>query len=283
MQPKPDVYVITGGAGGMGTAIARRLGKRGMLLLSDVNSSALDQVSSQLRSEGMRIETQVGDISDRESVQSLTKVAASLGRMAGLVHTAGLSPSMGDWKRIFEVNLIGTALLLEEFLPLAEQGTVAVCVSSNSGHYVTPEPALVAILSEPLNPDFLERIKPFLGEDASAHAYMISKRGVIVLCEKAASAWGERGARVVSVSPGTIDTSMAKLEFKGKGQSLMQDMVRLTPLKRIGKPEEIASTVEFLLSDGASYITGTDIRVDGGVTPVFLSPELLSMLPKQEH
>jgi len=273
MHHKSDVYVITGGAGGMGKATARRLGKWGTVLLSDVDSARLEQTAEQLRSENLRIETQVSDVSDEESVRSLAKTAISLGRLGGLVHTAGLSPTMADWKRIFEVDLIGTAFLLDGFLPLAEPGTAAVCVASNSGYMVKPDPALEAILSEPLNPDFLKRIKPFLDTGNPTDAYKLAKRGVMLLCEMLAPAWGKRGARIVSISPGIIDTPMSKQEFES--QPRMKNMVELTPLKRIGKPDEIAAVVEFLLSDGASFITGTDLRIDGGVIPAFLRAGLV--------
>lgn len=263
---RPVVYVITGGGGGIGIATARRLGRRGILLLTDIDSSHMEQVAAELRSEGVRVETQVSDIANEESVRLLVNTTTSLGRLAGLVHTAGISPSMANWKRIFEVNLIGTALLLKGFLPLAEQGTVAICVASSSGYHVTPEPAIEAMLSEPLVPEFIGRIEPFLDSgNPEGSAYSLSKRGIMLLCEVMSPAWGERGARIVSVSPGIIDTPQSRLEFESHPS--MKNMVELTPLKRIGKPEEMAATFDFLLSEDASFITGVDIRVDGGMIP----------------
>jgi len=264
MPKKTNVYVITGGAGGMGEAVARRLGKQGITLLTDVDSSRLEKVAAPLRAEGMRVEVQAGDITNEQSVKSLAQTAASYGKLAGLVHTAGLAPTQASTaKRIFEVDLIGTALLLQEFLPFAQQGTVAVCIASSSGYFVPPNTDLEAVLAEPLKADFFERIKPFLKQEGSVdEAYAIAKRGVIVLCQAMASAWGEQGARIVSLSPGLIDTLAGRQEFERHPNTKMY--VERSPLKRLGKPEEIATAVEFLLSDKASFITGTDLLVDGG-------------------
>ena len=113
---------------------------------------------------------------------------------------------------------------------------------------------------------FLAYHEPFLDSgNPAGHAYALSKRGVMLLCELMSPAWGEHGARIVSISPGIIDTPQSRLEFESS--PFIKRMVELTPLKRIGKPEEIAATFDFLLSEDASFITGVDIRVDGGVVP----------------
>ena len=112
-----------------------------------------------------------------------------------------------------------------------------------------------------------ERIEPFLNpEDPTASAYGLAKRGVALLCEILASTWGQHGARIVSLSPGIIDTPMGRLELEN--QPAMAEIVKQTPLGRIGRPEEIAMSIDFLMSKEASYITGTDLRVDGGFTVV---------------
>ena len=95
-------------------------------------------------------------------------------------------------------------------------------------------------------------------------AYSLAKYGVIRLCQREASAWGARGARIVSLSPGIIQTPMGQQEFDQ--QPMMATLVAQTPLKRMGQPEEIAAAAAFLLSADASFITGCDMLVDGGVT-----------------
>ena len=253
----------------MGVACARRLAARGQLLLSDVAERRLAEAAARLASEGASVRTAVVDVADPSAVRSLADEAARLGPLAGLIHTAGLSPTMADWRRIIEVDLVGTARLLEAFLPLARQGSVAVCVASIAGHLPQPaEPAVLSALDSPLAADLMERIAPFFEgrADASNAAYGLAKQAVIRLVERQAPAWGRRGARIVSLSPGIIRTPMAEQEFKVQPQ--MQQMVQVTPLGRIGEPEEIAAVVEFLCSEGASYITGCDLRVDGGVTAV---------------
>jgi NAD(P)-dependent dehydrogenase (short-subunit alcohol dehydrogenase family) len=91
---------------------------------------------------------------------------------------------------------------------------------------------------------------------------------VIRLAEREAVPWGALGGRVVSLSPGIIDTGMGQQEFAA--QPMMAVMVEKTPLGRMGTDDEIASVVEFLCSDAASFITGSDILVDGGSTAAML-------------
>jgi NAD(P)-dependent dehydrogenase (short-subunit alcohol dehydrogenase family) len=107
----------------------------------------------------------------------------------------------------------------------------------------------------------MERIAPFVATNSGA-AYSIAKRGVIRACQRWAPQWGKRGARIVSLSPGLIDTPMMQMELsKTPG---MKVMLELTPLGRLGTPEEIAATVDFLCSGEASFISACDILVDGG-------------------
>ncbi|WP_165769094.1 SDR family oxidoreductase [Virgibacillus profundi] len=259
-----NVYVITGGSGGMGKAIAELVGKKGTVLLADVNEERLVQTKEELAAKGItNVHHQTVDITDTKNVKALADKAASLGTLKSIIHTAGLSPTMGNSNRITEVNLVGTGIVLDEFIRRAGPETVAVCISSMSGHFVPKEGPYTEILKNPLDENVLETMEEITQGNPGA-AYSLSKLGVMLIVEEQAWAWGQKGARIVSLSPGTINTPMGRQE--ASQQAEMKVMLENTPLQREGKPIEIASVVDFLISDAASYITGTDIRVDGGTT-----------------
>lgn len=257
-----DVYVITGGTGGMGKATARLVGKEGTVLLADISEERLAETKAELADKGITdVHCLTVDITSPEQVEALVQKTASLGDFKALIHTAGLSPTMADSKRITEVNLVGTGQLLDGFLPIAAKGSTAVCISSMSGHMVPKEGPYTELLKKPLLPDVVEKLERFTQGDSGA-AYSLSKLGVILLVEDQAWDWGQKGARIVSLSPGIINTPMGRQEASKQPQ--MELMLKRTPLGREGEPAEMASVIEFLVSNKASYITGTDILVDGG-------------------
>src|SRR5690625_2301565 len=264
---KKDVYVITGGAGGMGKATAELVGKKGTVLLADVSEERLVQTKEELASKGIiDVHYQTVDIISKENVAALAKKTAELGALKGLVHTAGLSPTMADSKRITEVNLVGTGIVLDEFLPLATKGTSVVCISSMSGYMAPRQGPYIEVLKQPLAKNVVETMEQF-AQDNPGTAYSLSKLGVQLIVEDQAWLWGEKGARITSLSPGTIDTSMGRQE--ASKQKEMKKMLEITPLRREGDASEIATAIEFLLSDAASYVTGIDLRVDGGTVANF--------------
>lgn len=257
-----NVYVITGGSGGMGKATAELVGNKGTLLLADVSEERLILTKEELAAKGITdVHYQTVDITSKENVALLAKKASQLGTLKGLVHTAGLSPTMADSKRITEVNLVGTGIILDAFLPLATLGTSVVCISSMSGHMAPRQGPYTEILKNPLAENVIEKMEQFSQGDSGA-SYSLSKLGVLLIVEDQAWAWGEKGARITSISPGTINTPMGRQEASQQEQIKM--MLEITPLRREGEASEIATAVEFLLSDAASYITGIDLRVDGG-------------------
>ncbi|MNV72527.1 3-alpha-hydroxysteroid dehydrogenase/carbonyl reductase [compost metagenome] len=151
--------------------------------------------------------------------------------------------------------------MLEAFLPLATEGTAVVCISSMSGYMAPRQGPYVEVLKQPLAENVVETMEQFAQGNSGA-AYTLSKLGVQLIVEDQAWVWGERGARITSLSPGTINTAMGRQEAdKQKEMKLMLD---ITPLRREGEASEIATAIAFLLSDDASYITGIDLRVDGG-------------------
>lgn len=252
----------------MGFACARRLvGPGSTLVLVDRD----DAVAEAARSLDPRAGATaiVCDVTDAKAVRELAERVAARGPLRRLVHAAGVSPTMGDWRRMFTVDLVGTALVVEAFRPLAEAGTAAVCFASMSAHLLADDAAhpLNAVVDEPLAPDLLDRLEataPDVVTDAGG-AYAWAKQGVVRLVEREAAAWGERGARICSVSPGIIDTPMGRQELEK--QPAMTVMLDHTPAGRQGTAEDLAGVVAFLLSDQAAYVTGTDVRVDGGVVP----------------
>lgn len=256
------VHVITGAAGGMGEKIAETLGGDDSILLVDINEKALQETKKALNSEGVtEIETTTVDISNLREIRELRKMAESMGELDSLIHTAGLSPTMSSAKRIIEVNLVGTAHLLDEFLELASEGSVAVCFSSMGGYFVPREGPHADLLRKPLASDSIDQLSQFIGDDPGA-AYAFSKLGVRLVVEDQSKNWAQNGGRILSLSPGIIDTPMGRQE--ADQQAEMKRILEQSALRRKGEPEEIASVVEFLVSDAASYMTGTDVLVDGG-------------------
>jgi NAD(P)-dependent dehydrogenase (short-subunit alcohol dehydrogenase family) len=195
-----------------------------------------------------------------------------LGPLAAVLNVAGVSPTMADWKRVFEVDLVGTALVLQAMLELAQPGTVAVCWSSSSAHMgpmANPQPELTAAMADPLSPELYDRVHAVLGdvldgEMGSGIGYGTAKRGVIQLVGRQATAWGAKGARICSISPGMIDTPMGRQEFEQ--QPAMAFMLQSTPLQRFGASAEIADLAAFVISPEAGFLTGIDILLDGGCT-----------------
>jgi NAD(P)-dependent dehydrogenase (short-subunit alcohol dehydrogenase family) len=256
----------------MGYACAQRLARQcGVLVVTDLSPSLHDAAKALQTDagEGVEVRPRRFDLTDRGDVSALAREVESLGRLGSLVHAAGVSPTMGDWRHMFTVDLVATAQVIETFRPLATSSTAAVCFASTAGHQL-PEPRderLTALVEDPLAPDLLSRLAEaaFDQEPDPGTAYGWAKRGVLLLVEREAAAWGAVGARICSVSPGIIDTPMGRQEMEQ--QPMMSVMIEHTPLRRQGTPDEVASVVEFLVSDGAAYMTGCDLLVDGGVVP----------------
>jgi NAD(P)-dependent dehydrogenase (short-subunit alcohol dehydrogenase family) len=269
---RPDLpLAVVVGAGGMGLAIARRLGRGHRLLLADRDEAHLARVAESLRVEGHDVRVCTCDVTDPAAVDGLARAAEREGGLRALAHVVGLSPSMGDWRAIMAVNLLGARLVADAFEPLAGQGTAAVFISSLAAHLAWPDEARLALFDEPLAPSFLDRVAATLGDEAnSVSAYNDSKAALIRLCQRRAAQWGLRGARILSLSPGLIATPMGALEFRNRPQKYT--LLATTPIKREGTMLEIADAVEFLLSDRASFISGIDLLIDGGLTAAIRYP-----------
>ncbi|MFI8829958.1 SDR family oxidoreductase [Streptomyces afghaniensis] len=258
-----DVVVVTG-AGGMGAAVARRLGSGRRLILADHARERLDQVVAELGAEGYAVQGVPTDVSDRASVGRLARTAAEQGRITAVVHTAGVAAATASARRILDVDLLGTVYVIEAFEKVAVRGTSLVCVASLAGHMASiDDEDETALATAPAEELLGLKAVTTLGDDPTA-AYILAKRANHVRVQAAALAWNRLGARVNTISPGVIATAMAKAEADSDADGHMLAMLDACGAGRPGTPGEIADAVAFLTGPEARYIIGSDLLVDGG-------------------
>jgi NAD(P)-dependent dehydrogenase (short-subunit alcohol dehydrogenase family) len=261
-----DVLVVIG-VGGMGKAIARRLGTGKTILLADYNEDTLQAAAASLSGDGYQVHTQAVDVASAESVRAVAQQAAALGSVTQVAHTAGLSPSQAPTGAILAVDLLGVALVLDEFAKVIAQEGAGVVIASMAGHMfppLTPEQRQAVLIAQAQ--DLLEL--PFVNPPEvtePGHAYGIAKRINHIQVQAASKVWGERGARINSISPGIISTPMGQEELASPLGDGMRVMIAASATGRVGTPDDIAAAAEFLLGPHASFVTGTDLLVDGGV------------------
>jgi NAD(P)-dependent dehydrogenase (short-subunit alcohol dehydrogenase family) len=258
-----NILVVVG-SGGMGLAVARRLASGRRLLLADYSARSLEAAVSTLRGEGHTVEGITVDVSQRASVEQLAEASGAAGRIEAVVHTAGVSPVMATARQIHEVDLLGTAHVIDAFLTVVSPGTSLVCIASMAGHFAT----LSADLEQHLATAPTEQLLQHKGLDLdgdSARAYVVAKRANHLRVQAAAHAWGAKGARLNTISPGVISTAMGAHELQGPAGAHIQAMVDLSGSRRVGTPDDIAAAAAFLTGPDSSYLTGNDLLIDGGV------------------
>jgi NAD(P)-dependent dehydrogenase (short-subunit alcohol dehydrogenase family) len=261
--------VVITGVGGMGSAVARRIGSGSTLVLADVSQGALSVAADALRADGYEVAEVVTDVSDPGSVTSLAEAAIALGRVEVLVHTAGVSPVQASVSAIMQVDLLGTALMLDAFATAIAPGGAGVFIASMAGTMAPPDADRDRRLATTPTAELLDLTDLEVAD--SGMAYVVAKRANQVRVRAAAAAWGGRRARVNSISPGVISTPMGTAELEGASGEFMRQMVTTSPTGRIGTPHDIAGAVEFLTGPNATFITGTDLLVDGGVIATLTS------------
>jgi NAD(P)-dependent dehydrogenase (short-subunit alcohol dehydrogenase family) len=262
-----QVSVITGGAGGMGLATAKIVGRDHLLVLCDVRQDRLDAAAVTLKDLGITPTIVNCDVTDRSAVADLYDTANGLGTLASVIHTAGVSPSMGPADYVMRTNAIGTVNVNETFHAIAGEGAVIVNVASMAAHMLPAEMIPtgqfpLALKDSDAFWDAMMAACNVIPEDArSGFAYALSKSFVKWYSQSQAERFNARGLRIVSVSPGSIDTEMGRLEEQAGAGAMVADAA----VPRWGKAEEMAELLAFCASDKAGYLTGTDILNDGGV------------------
>ena len=270
-----EVIVVTG-AGQIGQAIARRVSSGKHVLLADLRQENAEAAAEVFANAGFDISTATVDVSSRDSVRALVAAATAIGEITGVIHAAGVSPSQAPIETILAVDLYGTALVLEEFGNVIAPGGAGIVISSQSGHRL---PALTteedaALATTPVD-DLLKL--PMLQPDRvkdTLHAYQLSKRANSLRVKAQAVRWGQRRARVNTISPGIIITPLARDELTGPRGEGYRRMIDLAPAKRAGTPDEVGTVGALLMGPDGAFITGSDFLMDGGVTASYFYGEL---------
>jgi len=243
------VALVTGAASGLGLATAKAFAEAGAsVVLADRNEKAVQAAAQELSAKGYKTLSVTCDVCDDAQVEAMVqRTVAEFGRLDAAYNNAGIQNVLAetadsprdDYDRVMSVNLRGVWSSMKfELQVMRKQGTGAIVNCSSLGGLVGGN---------------------------QRGTYHAAKHGVIGFTKSAALEYATRGIRVNDVCPGLIRTPMSdKMEAEGQRDALRAMLEYFVPMKREGRPEEIANTVLFLCSDAASYITGQSISVDGG-------------------
>ena len=266
------VCVITGGGSGMGLAAAKLIAQDFYIILVGRTVAKLENAIAELQDLGAEVEAFPCDVSDRASIQKLAEHAAGLGPVKALINAAGLSPKMATGEAIFLTNATGTININVELAKVMAAGGCILNIASMAGYMIDDSQVPFELFKLSLKDAdaFSAQMTAIINSQepaqASASAYVLSKRFVTWYSAQTACLYGKQGLRVLSLSPGTFSTPMGEIE--GEQAASLAEM---GPLGRVGKVEEIAQVMVFLISDAASYMTGTDILCDGGTVATIRS------------
>lgn len=271
--------ILWTGAGQIGMSIARRIGFGKKIVVGDKKLENAKVIAKVMNKAGFDVVPVETDISSRESILNLITEGQKYGEITALINSAGVSPSQAPIEVILKVDLYGTAVLLEEVGKVIAPGGVGVTISSQSGHRM---PQLGIEIDEQLATTpteellSLEILQPKNIKD-TLHAYQIAKRCNEKRVMFESIRWGEKNARINSISPGIIVTPLAIDEFNGPRGDFYKNMFAKCPARRPGTADEIANVAELLMMPQGAFITGADFLIDGGATASYfygpLKPE----------
>ncbi|MGN1019624.1 MAG: SDR family oxidoreductase [Aristaeellaceae bacterium] len=260
--------LLWAGAGQIGMAIARRMGCGKKIVVGDRKIENAQAAAQIMTAAGFDVIPMEMDLSSRASIQALIAEGRKHGDIAMMINAAGVSPSQASIEEILQVDLYGTAVLLEEVGRVIREGGVGVTISSQSGwrmpQLTAAEDALLAttpageLLSLPL-------LQPGNIRD-TLHAYQLAKRCNEKRVMAQSVEWGRRGARINAIAPGIIVTPLAVDEFNGPRGDFYKNMFARCPAGRPGTADEVANVAELLMSDRGAFMTGSTILCDGGAT-----------------
>lgn len=256
------VLVITGAASGLGLAAARFFARDYQVILLDKNVEKLREIKKELGETARILKFDITSSVDHANLRSCLKEHDGF---SSLLHFAGISESMGTSEEIYKVNLIGTKILLDNLYPFIDERGVIILVSSITAYSTPIDPSLFPLLIDPLAKNFLPNIMSKTSSPRVAYGW--SKRGVMMLAKQEASKWGLKNARIVSISPGAIETPMFEVE-SAHYEDAINNLIKATPLKRVGETSDVLDVVSFLLSEKSRFVNGTDIVIDGGLTSI---------------
>ncbi|MFP3126801.1 SDR family oxidoreductase [Ectobacillus funiculus] len=260
--------VLWTGAGQIGMAIVRRIGFGKKIIVGDKNLDNAKAITKIMKEAGFDVVPVETDISSRESILNLIAEGQKYGEITALINAAGVSPSQAPIEMILKVDLYGTAVLLEEVGKVIAPGGVGVTISSQSGHRM---PQLGTEIDEQLATTpteellSLEVLRPENIKD-TLHAYQMAKRCNVKRVMFESIRWGEKEARINSISPGIIVTPLAIDEFNGPRGEFYKNMFAKCPAGRPGTADEVANVAELLMMPQGAFITGSDFLIDGGAT-----------------
>lgn len=258
-----NVHIVTGGSSGIGLETAKSF-KDGVVIITGRDLEKLKRAFAELEEAGITAHYKQSDISSKKAVKELIKFASGLGKIKTVVNSAGVSGDMEDARTVFEIDLLGAEYLVEEVLKVAGKDTVVVLIASMMGSVIPNNENYDNFLMNPQDKGSLDALVQVVQDDSN-NAYNFAKKGVQMLVKKWATQFGEKDARIVSLSPGIIMTPMTETAMTNHPER-MAFMKKMTPAGRNGMPEDIARTILFLADEKSSFLTGIDLTVDGGLS-----------------